>query len=521
MSSDRFHKAARDGNLDILKEATSTQCNARDEDGMTPTLWAAFEGHLNALSLLVGRGGDVDRCDNFGNTALHFAAARGHKACVTFLINWGANLWAMDIDFHTPMELAAMNNRDDIVRLLDSATAKEEESNTKLVETKKKKAQKAADKLARSYTKLQEKTRKQAEKEQQRLAKERKRMQENGVPIVSNMPHRPSTVLEVLKGLRRGRSNSLKQPTAPPVNPTFSDLVSGGGGGDISGGSIGSGGGRNGLRRKAGFKGTSGGTRGVAHLVRQRAKSTTALNAAPPQPPNDDFKIREIEADGKQSIRSLTGLRRDSQIIYTGSFESPATGKRGRLQDVVFDTSGDLSRCMSEPDLLHNTDSGFGDEVLLQEPASIFDRPGFGSVAFRNNITAVLTALPTQEDQDSAVGPSERGVADDTSSIGSAGSLRRNNGLPWDDDDLSSDEDDEATDSRWTSLHLFLVSAGLAEYTSLFVEEKIDLEALMLLDANDFEKLGLKMGPIKKLTKAIQKRREALESPGEVSDSKF
>jgi hypothetical protein len=31
-------------------------CNARDEDGMTPTLWAAFEGHLDALRLLLGRG---------------------------------------------------------------------------------------------------------------------------------------------------------------------------------------------------------------------------------------------------------------------------------------------------------------------------------------------------------------------------------------------------------------------------------------------------------------------------------
>jgi hypothetical protein len=59
------------------------------------------------------------------------------------------------------------------------------------------------------------------------------------------------------------------------------------------------------------------------------------------------------------------------------------TGKqRGKIGD-VFDTQGELSRSTSEPDFLHNADSGFGDEVLLQEPASIFERPGFGSVAFR------------------------------------------------------------------------------------------------------------------------------------------
>ena len=49
-------RAARDGYLDALREATRRDCNAKDEDGMTPTLWAAFEGNLDALRLLVGRG---------------------------------------------------------------------------------------------------------------------------------------------------------------------------------------------------------------------------------------------------------------------------------------------------------------------------------------------------------------------------------------------------------------------------------------------------------------------------------
>ena len=49
-------RAARDGYLDALKEATKKDCNSKDEDGMTPTLYAAFEGKLDALRLLVGRG---------------------------------------------------------------------------------------------------------------------------------------------------------------------------------------------------------------------------------------------------------------------------------------------------------------------------------------------------------------------------------------------------------------------------------------------------------------------------------
>ena len=74
---------------------------------MTPTLWAAFEGNLEALRLLVGRGyiahntfllsrslrglrmikmmmtwlfrGDPEKCDNYGNTGLHLSAAKVRK----------------------------------------------------------------------------------------------------------------------------------------------------------------------------------------------------------------------------------------------------------------------------------------------------------------------------------------------------------------------------------------------------------------------------------------------------------
>ena len=116
--ADRYHRAARDGYLEVLKETTKKDCNSRDEDGMTPTLWAAFEGNLDALRLLVGRGGDPDKCDYYGNTALHLAAAKGHLNCVTFLVNVGVNLYSLDIDHHTPQELAAMNDCTEILRYL-------------------------------------------------------------------------------------------------------------------------------------------------------------------------------------------------------------------------------------------------------------------------------------------------------------------------------------------------------------------------------------------------------------------
>lgn len=51
----RYHKAAIDGYLDLLKEATRKDLNTPDEDGMTPTLLAAFHGHIDALQVICSR----------------------------------------------------------------------------------------------------------------------------------------------------------------------------------------------------------------------------------------------------------------------------------------------------------------------------------------------------------------------------------------------------------------------------------------------------------------------------------
>ena len=51
-----YHKAARDGYLDLLKEASRRDADRPDEDGRSPTLWAAYHGNVEALRLLVSRG---------------------------------------------------------------------------------------------------------------------------------------------------------------------------------------------------------------------------------------------------------------------------------------------------------------------------------------------------------------------------------------------------------------------------------------------------------------------------------
>ncbi|XP_068631780.1 pre-mRNA splicing regulator USH1G isoform X1 [Battus philenor] len=487
MTTDRFHKAAKDGLLDVLREATRKECNNKDESGMTPTLWAAFEGHIAALRLLCGRGGEPDKADYFGNTALHLAAARGHKECVTFLVNFGANVYAIDVDGHTAQELAAINGREDILRFLDQVTGKLENNDKKKAKSLKEKARKDHEKMQKQYAKRQSKAEVMAEKELKKLAKE---WEQGYNEEVSTMPHRPSNVLMALKQrmIRSTSQGNLLADEQP--RPTYSALV-----GTVNSGARG----RGAVYKKA--------------LASKLRNGTIGKNTATN---NDDFKVGEVERTGRRSVTSLSGLRRDSEVMYVGTFGA-GPQQRANVADVFADTEpkkSTLTRSASQPDFLaaQGEDSGIGQEVLLQEPASIFDRPGFGSVAFRRSITATLSALPG--------GPGE------DLSIGSAGSLARHAYQPaeWNSvhsgsSTITSDEEGEVEESGYASLERFLIAWGLSQYVQKFKDEQIDLDALMLLTESDLKSLGLPLGPYRKLVTAVQERKQALSHPGPIIDT--
>lgn len=329
--------------------------------------------------------GDPDKCDHFGNTALHCAAANGQVNCVSFLVNFGANLWALDNDFHTPKDLAAMNERGEILKYLDEVIARQSALNKKVVASMKQKAILDAEKRAKTLQKMQKKTAKKAEKEDKKLIKETQRVLQVGTG--SN-----SVVSTLKKEPRNGSYTSHK----------YSDIVN------------------NGSVKK-------GPLTGVSKKVHQKKQEMTSVNG--------DFKVRETEGYGKTSLRSLSGLRRDSEVMYVPKFDSQSNGscgssqgssERRRLQDVFRTPNNDILRATSEPDFLYNagTDSGIGEDAL-HEPGSIFERPGFGSVAFRNSLSGALVTVPLknddEDDRDSAQASDPRSGGSANDSIGSAG----------------------------------------------------------------------------------------------------
>ncbi|XP_057604572.1 ankyrin repeat and SAM domain-containing protein 4B [Hippopotamus amphibius kiboko] len=155
--STRYHQAASDSYLELLKEATKRDLNLSDEDGMTPTLLAAYHGNLEALEIICSRGGDPDRCDIWGNTPLHYAASNGHAHCVSFLINFGANIFALDNDLQTPLDAAASREQNECVALLDRAATTQNTTNPKKVTRLKEQAQKNARRQIKECERLQEK----------------------------------------------------------------------------------------------------------------------------------------------------------------------------------------------------------------------------------------------------------------------------------------------------------------------------------------------------------------------------
>lgn len=101
--------------------------------------------------------GDPNRSDIWGNTPLHHAAGNGHMHILSFLVNFGANLFALDNEFHTPMDVAASRDHMECVRFLDAAAAKQTNQNPKKVANLKKEAEKEAEKRVKLCEKVKKK----------------------------------------------------------------------------------------------------------------------------------------------------------------------------------------------------------------------------------------------------------------------------------------------------------------------------------------------------------------------------
>lgn len=89
-----------------------------DEYGLTALMFAAMSGHTEALSLLLDAGADVQAADKDGSTALMFAASSGHTQGLKLLLKQKSNLEVADTEGCTALMRACKRGQTNSVRLL-------------------------------------------------------------------------------------------------------------------------------------------------------------------------------------------------------------------------------------------------------------------------------------------------------------------------------------------------------------------------------------------------------------------
>lgn len=111
----RFLEAVYLGAHDVIKELLNDGvcANSMDDTGKTVLMIAAHEGFPITLQMQLDHGARVNAQDKHGDTALHWAVAMNDQpadpACLTILINAGANLEARNSLMQTPLLKCARN----------------------------------------------------------------------------------------------------------------------------------------------------------------------------------------------------------------------------------------------------------------------------------------------------------------------------------------------------------------------------------------------------------------------------
>ena len=112
--------AAREGHIDIVRLLLDrgANINAINDYERTALMWAANTGHTDVVRLLLDRGANINAVDGDGDTALMSASESGHTYTVRLLLDRGANINAINGNGDTVLIGAAKIGHADTVRLL-------------------------------------------------------------------------------------------------------------------------------------------------------------------------------------------------------------------------------------------------------------------------------------------------------------------------------------------------------------------------------------------------------------------
>lgn len=116
-----FVESAKKGDIDAVKLflAEGIDINATNERGQTALIRAAEYQRTEVVTLLLGKGADVDKVGGrYARTALTEAAGAGNVVIIKQLVEKGADINAKDYEGTTPIFFACMYGHVEAVRLL-------------------------------------------------------------------------------------------------------------------------------------------------------------------------------------------------------------------------------------------------------------------------------------------------------------------------------------------------------------------------------------------------------------------
>jgi hypothetical protein len=119
-------QAAKVGDVAEVRKVVALGVNVdeRDADGDTALHWAAGNGHVEVLQVLVVElGADKEAKTANGQTALHWAVVNGHMEVMRVLVELGADKDAKDVDGCTPLHDAAFNGHVEAIKALEQLGA--------------------------------------------------------------------------------------------------------------------------------------------------------------------------------------------------------------------------------------------------------------------------------------------------------------------------------------------------------------------------------------------------------------
>jgi ankyrin repeat protein len=118
-AADQVYTAIRDNNLSQLRALLGQKAGANlaDRHGITPLMYAAEVGSLDAMHVLIDHGADVNAQNDFGSTALMWSVSDPAK--VRLLLDHGAQVNTVARSGRTALIIAAFTNPSaEVVRLL-------------------------------------------------------------------------------------------------------------------------------------------------------------------------------------------------------------------------------------------------------------------------------------------------------------------------------------------------------------------------------------------------------------------